>query len=126
MFVLIVICCFIAMNMEEKKIKLNTKDLDASNKGVLELVINEIKKCKYVINLCYRQSASKRGWHIKFYCSKDCDKCRKRFDDVLRYKADITNRKEIERNVLWDVKYYKDYETGKTIKRKAGKWVKVI
>jgi len=110
----------------EEKIKLNTIDLDASNKGVLELVLKEIKKCKYVKALWYRRSPSKRGWHIKFYCSKDCDKCRQRFDDVLRYKADMTNRTEMERNVLWSVKYYKDYETGKTIKRKAGKWIRVI
>lgn len=100
---------------------LNTIDIDHSAKAVLFLVIKEIKKCKYISDIKWRYSASQRGFHIKFWCSKNCCKCRKLYDDEMRIKADLTNREERERNILWDKKSYKTNE-GKVIFKKAGRW----
>ena len=103
----------------------NTIDLDHSAKAVLFLVMNEIKKCKYCKNIEWRKSPSKRGFHIKFWCERDCCKCRKLYDDKIRIYADLVNRKPRERNILWDKKVYIDYETKKKTIRYAGKWHRV-
>lgn len=103
---------------------LNTIDIDHSAKAVLFLVLGEIAKCKYVSDIEWRKSPSKRGFHIKFFCSKNCVECRKLYDDQIRINADLTNRKPHNRNILWDIKSYKDTETGKLIIKKAGKWHK--
>ena len=105
--------------------QLNSIDLDHSAKAVLFLVIAEVKKCKFVRNIEWRNSPSKRGFHIKFFCPLNCHKCRTLYDDQIRIKADLTNRQPHERNVLWDSKSYKDYETKEITIKKAGKWHKV-
>lgn len=102
---------------------INTVDLDHSAKAVLFLILNEIKKCKFSEKIEWRESPSRRGFHIKFICKKNCCKCRKLYDDQLRINADLTNRKEYERNVLWDVKAYVNSK-GEVIYKKAGKWHK--
>ena len=104
---------------------INTIDLDHSAKKVLFLILDEIKKCKFVSDIQWRHSPSKRGFHIKFNCPSNCHKCRSLYDDHIRIRADMKNRKPHERNILWDQKSYKDYETGLVTIKKAGKWNKV-
>lgn len=104
-------------------LKLNTIDLDHSAEAVLGLVLIEISKCKHIKNIEWRQSPSKRGFHIKFFCDKDCCICRELYDDQMRISADLTNRKPYERDVLWDKKSY-NTTGGKIITKKAGNWHK--
>ncbi len=101
---------------------LNTIDFDHSAKGVLFLLLDKLKECPYISELQWRQSPSKRGFHIKFQCSKNCIECRKRYDDQIRIYADLTNRKPRERNILWDKKVYMDSDKKKKTIRYAGKW----
>lgn len=103
--------------------KLNTIDIDHSAEAVLFLVLNEINKCRFVRDIEWRQSPSKRGFHIKFFCDKRCCKCRKLYDDQMRINADITKRKPYERDILWDKKSYNTSD-GRVIIKKAGKWHK--
>ncbi len=104
---------------------INTIDFDHSAKPVLFLLIDKIKECPYLLEIQWRQSPSKRGFHIKFRCSKKCIKCRLLYDDQLRIYADLTNRKPRERNILWDKKVYFDKDTKKKTIKYAGKWHKV-
>lgn len=102
----------------------NTIDLDHSALAVLELVMDEIAKCPNVSSISWRTSPSGRGFHIKFYCKKPCLKCRLNYDDVLRVRADLKNRTECERNILWDKKCYKNVDTGEVSVKFAGSWNK--
>jgi len=104
--------------------KENTVDLDGLKWSIVRLILKEIKSCKYCQKIEYRKSASKKGWHIKILCSKNCDKCRRLFDDSTRYKAD-KNRDFFGDNVLWDKKvYYIPLKNGKIKKiiKTAGEW----
>lgn len=103
-------------------VRFNTIDIDHSAEAVLFLVLNEINKCRFVRNIEWRQSPSKRGFHIKFFCDKRCCKCRKLYDDQMRINLDLKNRKPYERNILWDIKAFGKGE--KLILKKAGKWHK--
>jgi len=84
-------------------IKYNTIDLDYCDKETLKRIVYKIKKCKYLLYIEVKDSNYK-GYHIKLFCSKDCDLCRLVFDDDKRYFADITNRFPFEQNILWDNK----------------------
>lgn len=100
----------------------NTIDFDHSSLAALKLVLEEIAKCPHVKEIFYRDSPSKRGFHVKFFCEKTCVECRLKYDDQLRIKADLLNRKPHQRNVLWDEKCYRDYKTGNSYIKKAGEW----
>jgi len=55
------------------------------------------------------RSTSGRGWHITINCNrKYCLKCRRKFDDPVRFKADTDHREAYQRDVLFERKemYY--------------------
>jgi len=83
-----------------KNIKYNTLDIDDDlSGGKLEKALNFIKKCPYVSEFTFSRSLGGKGWHVRLYCSRNCEKCRKLFDDPIRYRFDKA-RKEYSRNVL--------------------------
>ena len=86
-------------------------------------VIQRILKCPHIEEVWIRESASMDGYHVKIWCSIDCELCRLAFDDPIRFTADYTNREPHNRNVLFTIKSYK--KNGKTITLKSGEWQKI-
>lgn len=60
--------------------------------------------CKYSRRFRVSRSPSGTGWHVRIYCIKRCEMCRKLFDDPIRYKAD-KKRPIYGRNILHREKY---------------------
>ena len=73
------------------------------SKEQVQHIINKIVKCKYCVTLSYTLSNYK-GYHVEFYCTKQCDLCRLQFDDIRRYEEDL-NRLPQFRNLIFDVKH---------------------
>lgn len=84
----------------------STIDLD-THRGELSIIKN-ILKCKNFIKIDMENSPSKRGLHIRLFCAKDCLKCRRKYDDAIRYTADMKFRQPHQRNILFGkkIKYY--------------------
>ena len=110
----------------------STLDLD-TKRGYIQ-VIKEILKCNDLMTLEIQNSPSKRGFHIILYCKISCLKCRRKYDDGMRYNLDMTKRKSYQRNVLHDKKemhfpnkdIIKIYEKGKSPVIKRCKKVKEV
>lgn len=90
----------------------NTLDLDfelnqqiglSCTKDKLNCIVTKIQKCPNLINDVKVTEGNKKGYHLRFYCSISCDKCRIVFDDFIRYSIDQT-RKEPFRNIIFDTK----------------------
>jgi len=66
-------------------------------------IITKIQKCPHLISEIEKTFSCKKGYHLRFYCSISCDKCRMVFDDSIRYSADTTRKKEYT-NIMFDTK----------------------
>lgn len=66
-----------------------------------------ILACPGVKEVLYRLSASGRGFHFRWTCSKrwckHCSRIEKEYDDVHRYRHD-QQRPKANRRILWDKK----------------------
>jgi hypothetical protein len=89
----------------------NTLDLDfdeipdinlSCSKDKVEKIISKMKKCSNLLDV-KKEFSDKKGYHLRFYCSEYCDKCRFVFDDTIRYNADSTRKKEFT-NIMFDTK----------------------
>lgn len=100
------------------QIKYNTIDLDihpnyiTEGKEILSRVIRFISNCESSLIIKNPKDSDSKGYHIEFYCKKDCDICRLLFDDSKRYMEDF-NRLEERKNVLFDAKHIKINEKKK-------------
>jgi hypothetical protein len=94
--------------MRAGMIKYNTIDLDINpripnnDNHLLEKIVEKISLCEYSYFIQVLDSNSK-GYHILFYCSKNCDLCRFVFDDDKRYSLDV-ERPEWRQNIMFDIK----------------------
>lgn len=92
-------------------IKYNTIDIDINpliildGKKHLKKILNFIIRCESCIGIRSNDSDSK-GYHLFFYCKKDCDICRLLFDDSKRFMMDF-DRLEERKNVMFDAKHVK-------------------
>ena len=104
--------------------KLNTLDLDgcvfAGADVKLRRVLTVISRCRDVCRVEFRVSPSLNGFHVRFWCFKDCDLCRLVFDDQARFCFDL-KRPVWLRDVLWDFKVYK--KGGVVFRLAAGDWL---
>ena len=66
-------------------------------------ILNKIVKCKYCV-VASKKLSNLKGWHIEFYCTKNCDLCRLQFDDLRRYEMDLERPKECKQ-LIWDIKH---------------------
>lgn len=82
---------------------LNTLDLDFCGREQMVTTIVKVAMCKDHGSIIV--SDSLKGYHLLFYCSKDCDDCRLVFDDQERYARD-RKRPWWSRNVLFDRKIF--------------------
>lgn len=63
------------------------------------LKIINCKDCSGVV----KEDSNKKGYHLRFYCKIQCDKCRLVFDDYIRFDADSKRKKEFT-NIIFDTK----------------------
>lgn len=95
--------------------KYNTIDLDIhpnfinNGKEILKKITDFITSCELCIRIQIKDSNSK-GYHILFFCKKECDICRLLFDDSKRFMMDYDRFKE-RQNVMFDAKYVELNET---------------
>jgi DNA-binding Lrp family transcriptional regulator len=89
----------------------NTLDVDwdiipdinlSCSKEHIDNIIAKIQKCPNLAGLV-KEDSNKKGYHLRFYCKKECDLCRLVFDDYIRYDADRTRKKEFT-NIMFDSK----------------------
>jgi len=99
--------------MEKKfNLKLNTIDLDihpnfiTEGKILLNKVIRFLLNCEWCLGVEPPKDSDSKGYHITFYCKKDCDICRLLFDDSKRFMMDYDRIKE-RQNVMFDAKHIK-------------------
>lgn len=71
-------------------------------KDKVDNIVTKIKQCKFLLGI-EKTPSCKKGYHLRFYCSKPCDKCRMVFDDSIRFNADATRKKEFT-NIIFDTK----------------------
>lgn len=76
---------------------------------MLDKIIKFITNCEYCIGLKVEDSSSK-GYHLFFFCKKECDLCRLVFDDSKRFMMDFDRLTE-RQNVMFDAKHIKLNET---------------
>lgn len=82
-----------------------TIDVDRNRIRERTKIAKQILSCPYVYSTNFERSSSRRGWHITIFCTRSgCEKCRKLFDDRVRFKADHDNRKPHQQNVLFQKK----------------------
>ena len=85
-----------------------TIDLDKNYKWKLDNAMKSLLASSCIKELKYRKSSSKKGYHIKWFCSKQyckqCNHIKKTYDDKFRYFADLKYRKPYQRNVLFTEK----------------------
>lgn len=68
-------------------------------------VMSYILSCSSIRQIYMERSTSGRGWHITINCNKKyCLKCRRKFDDPIRFNADINHREQYQRDVLFESK----------------------
>jgi len=93
-------------------LKLNTIDLDihpnfiTEGKTLLNKVIKFLLNCEWCLGVEPPKDSASKGYHITFYCKKDCDICRLLFDDSKRFMMDYDRIKE-RQNVMFDAKHIK-------------------
>ncbi|MFZ1990344.1 MAG: hypothetical protein WAW96_11305 [Alphaproteobacteria bacterium] len=98
--------------------KLNTIDLDihpnhiTEGKFLLDKVLKFLINCESCLGVEEPKDSDSKGYHIIFYCKKDCDICRLLFDDSKRFMMDY-DRIEERKNVMFDAKHVKLNETQK-------------
>jgi hypothetical protein len=89
----------------------NTLDIDWDNipdinlscsKEKIKRIICKIARCPNLLELV-KENSNKKGYHLRFYCKIECDKCRLVFDDYIRYDADRTRKKPFT-NIIFDTK----------------------
>jgi hypothetical protein len=68
----------------------------------LNEILIKIIKCKNLVGII-RQPSNKKGYHLRFYCHIECDRCRLVFDDFIRRDADTQRKKEFT-NIIFDQK----------------------
>lgn len=84
--------------------KYNFQTIDLDRRRDLVPCLKWLAKCP-ITSLTVTPSPSGRGWHITIFCRRlNCIKCRRRWDDPVRFLADITNRQPHQRNVLFSRK----------------------
>jgi len=106
--------------------RINTIDLDSTDKEALMLILKDIKKKVCCLRLDYRRSASSMGFHIRILCKKNsCAKCRIIYDDVNRLNTDVNFRPIEQRDVLFVRKSYYCQHCGQFNYAFVGEWVKV-
>lgn len=92
--------------------KYNTIDLDihpnfiTEGKRLLDKVFNFIIGCEYCLGIQPPIDSDSKGYHLIFFCKKDCDVCRLLFDDSKRFMMDF-DRIEERKNVMFDDKHVK-------------------
>lgn len=93
-------------------IKYNTIDLDIhpnyinNGKAILNKIISFISNCEGCLGIEPPKDSDSKGYHIIFYCNKNCDMCRLLFDDSKRFMMDY-KREENRKNVMFDAKHIK-------------------
>lgn len=89
----------------------NTLDIDYEipdntkipvSKETINRIVALMRRCKFLVGLV-KEPSCKKGYHIRYYCSIKCDKCRMVFDDAIRFNADVTRKKEFT-NIMFDKK----------------------
>jgi hypothetical protein len=73
------------------------------SKELADKIINKISKCNYCV-IISKKLSNYKGWHIEFYCTRNCDLCRLQFDDIRRYEEDL-NRLDVFKNLIFDIKH---------------------
>jgi hypothetical protein len=76
-------------------------NLSCSFKEINEIII-KILQCHNLKGIT-REPSNKKGYHLRLYCHKRCDKCRIVFDDFIRRDADTKRKKEFT-NIIFDTK----------------------
>ena len=93
-------------------IKYNTIDLDiypnyiTNGKELLNKVFNFIINCSGCEKIEPVKDSDSKGYHLIFYCNRDCELCRLLFDDSKRFMMDY-DRFEQRKNVMFDDKHVK-------------------
>ena len=93
-------------------IKYNTIDLDiypnyiTNGKELLNKVFNFIINCNGCEKIEPVKDSDSKGYHLIFYCNRDCELCRLLFDDSKRFMMDY-DRFEQRKNVMFDDKHVK-------------------
>ena len=104
---------------------LNMQTIDVDRNRVLERIkiAYHILKCPAVYSVKFERSPSRRGWHVMIFCNRPgCEKCRRLFDDPVRFAADHDNRLPHQRNVLFDQKtlYFPEVRVIKKFRKTIG------
>lgn len=92
-----------------KEINFQTIDVDRNRVKERTAIATRILECPSIYAVGFERSPSRRGWHVTIFCTrKGCEKCRKKFDDSVRFNADHDHRKSHQQNVLFNIKtrYY--------------------
>jgi hypothetical protein len=66
------------------------------------VIVKKIRRCPNLMGIRIEDS-NKKGYHLRFYCKVECDKCRMVFDDDIRFNADNGRKKEFT-NIIFDTK----------------------
>jgi len=85
------------------RLKLNTIDVDDKDPENLRRISSAVEKCPRLVALEVKPSSAK-GYHLTLWCLKDCEECRKLYDDKVRYEMDQM-RPVYCRDVLFSKKY---------------------
>jgi hypothetical protein len=89
----------------------NTLDIDfdeipdinlSCSKKKIDKIFLKILKCPDCCGII-KEYSNKKGYHLRFYCRKECDICRLVFDDYIRFNADLT-RNHVFTNIIFDTK----------------------
>ena len=97
-------------------IKYNTIDIDINpliilnGKEYMKKIFDFILHCDSCQIIKEPKDSDSKGYHLFFYCKKDCDICRWLFDDSKRYMMDF-DRLEERKNVMFDAKHVTLNET---------------
>jgi hypothetical protein len=76
-------------------------NLSCSNEKINNIFL-KIKRCPNLLGII-KEDSNKKGYHLRFYCKVECDKCRLVFDDYIRFDADSKRKKEFT-NIIFDTK----------------------
>lgn len=83
------------------KVALHFSTIDLDEAKRIWKVLKAVSRCPSVEEFVVERSPSRRGWHVTLWCSEECEKCRERFDDPNRRRADLIHSKPKNRNVLF-------------------------
>jgi hypothetical protein len=72
------------------------------SKELADKILNKIVKCNFCV-VASKSLSNLKGFHIEFYCTKKCDRCRLQFDDFRRFYMDEDRPKDCK-NLIWNSK----------------------